>query len=562
MDGGAFSLFLSRGKPSALFPRLLECFGVFRLSVRAPFWITSPTIKQLLELPPERQRFSDRELKERFERLGSLSPEEGQRLAKRDRRFAQEWTALLRKLKEFEQVNGPLLSMEQAMRERILDWQRRGKSSEEIARLFGHEASLSQRLKGASPLFKALPSRLERGEWLPLKALHVQVYDPSSNDLIFPSNFTLFSDADFTGIRQAYLEWEKAIRDPGHLEKRQQREEELFTRLHHAYQSLAGQLFQQAHDKQLFYPTERQLSVETLYVSYPWILFLIALYGLSVGLFLFAGLFSWIRGLLSVAFLFHTAHLVARAYILWRPPVSNMAETVMYVPWVAIAMSLLVPSFRRQPLVLLAASLTCFLLLSLLEITHLNPSLEQVQAVLDSQLWLTIHVLLVVGSYGVFILGAILGHFYLLYFLKNRGETVLTARLGHLILQMLYVGTLLLTVGTILGGVWAAESWGRFWDWDPKESWAFISIALYLILIHAYRFHQIGFFGLAVGAVSGLLAISFTWYGVNYLLGTGLHSYGFGRGGEGYYFLFFGGESLFLLLTFLFSRYSRRLSTD
>jgi hypothetical protein len=98
-----------------------------------------------------------------------------------------------------------------------------------------------------------------------------------------------------------------------------------------------------------------------------------------------------------------------------------------------------------------------------------------------------------------------------------------------------------------LGGVWAAESWGRFWDWDPKESWAFISICLYLIWVHAYRFHRIASFGLAIGAVTGLLAISFTWYGVNYILGTGLHSYGFGSGGELYYYLFVGAESALLI---------------
>src|SRR5438128_6981056 len=105
----------------------------------------------------------------------------------------------------------------------------------------------------------------------------------------------------------------------------------------------------------------------------------------------------------------------------------------------------------------------------------------------------------------------------------HRTETLPMKRLSQVILQTLYGGTTLLITGTILGGIWAAESWGRFWDWDPKESWAFISSCFYLIWIHAYRFGRIGSFGLAIGAVGGLLAISFTWYGVNYILGTGLH---------------------------------------
>jgi ABC-type transport system involved in cytochrome c biogenesis permease subunit len=78
------------------------------------------------------------------------------------------------------------------------------------------------------------------------------------------------------------------------------------------------------------------------------------------------------------------------------------------------------------------------------------------------------------------------------------------------------MGVAMLIPGTILGGVWAAESWGRFWDWDPKESWAFISSCIYLMVIHAYRFHFIRNIGLAAGSIAGLLMISFTWYGVNY----------------------------------------------
>lgn len=134
--------------------------------------------------------------------------------------------------------------------------------------------------------------------------------------------------------------------------------------------------------------------------------------------------------------------------------------------------------------------------------------------------------------------------------------------LGQLILQTMYGGTILLVSGTILGGIWAAESWGRFWDWDPKESWAFISSCFYLIWIHAYRFHRIGSFGLAIGAVSGLLAISFTWYGVNYILGTGLHSYGFGSGGEIFYYSFLGIECLFLILMLIIHSNKKMLNIN
>ena len=112
---------------------------------------------------------------------------------------------------------------------------------------------------------------------------------------------------------------------------------------------------------------------------------------------------------------------------------------------------------------------------------------------------------------------------------------------------MLYLGTALLICGTILGGVWALQSWGRFWDWDPKESWAFISSGFYLIGINAYRFGLIRGRGLAVVAIVGLLLITFTLYGVNYILGSGLHSYGFGQGKHGLFYGYVMTELLFLL---------------
>jgi ABC-type transport system involved in cytochrome c biogenesis permease subunit len=166
-------------------------------------------------------------------------------------------------------------------------------------------------------------------------------------------------------------------------------------------------------------------------------------------------------------------------------------------------------------------------------------SLDIVQAVLDSHYWLLIHVLMVVGSYGVLFVAGVCGHIFLL-------QRTPSPLLEKTVLQTLYWGTALLICGTLLGGVWAAQSWGRFWDWDPKEAWAFISSALYLLWIHAYRFKKIAGRGLAIGSIVGLMAITFTWYGVNYILGSGLHSYGFGQGGERFYYLYLLVELLFL----------------
>jgi ABC-type transport system involved in cytochrome c biogenesis permease subunit len=189
---------------------------------------------------------------------------------------------------------------------------------------------------------------------------------------------------------------------------------------------------------------------------------------------------------------------------------------------------------RRLPL--FASILTAIALLIPLIISKLDSSLENVQAVLDSQYWLTIHVLMVVGSYGVLILSGILGHIYLTLLVKNKKEDSKTKFCATLVLQTMYLGVALLITGTILGGIWAAQSWGRFWDWDPKESWALITALIYLTIVHLYRFKKIANYGLCLGSIAGIMAVSFTWYGVNYILGTGLHTYGFGSGGEFWYY--------------------------
>lgn len=370
--------------------------------------------------------------------------------------------------------------------------------------------------------FKALPFKAKPGEWISLKAL-------KNPDL---KNFTPYSDSLFEQIRQTYLK-----RD---LEK-------LGNLLEEGYAQIAGTPYLKSRGKTLYYPTQFQLKSEVLLYSYPWLIVCITLYLASI-LFAFFSMDRTSLSFVILAFTLHTLLLALRCYILARPPVSNMFETVIYVPWVAVLGGVTLRFFSSERWLLPAASLVSVLLLIVLQITQLNSQLENVQAVLDSQYWLIIHVLMVVGSYGLFALAGVLGHFYLIGLCFDKKETAHLKSIAKLIIESMYLGTALLIPGTILGGVWAAQSWGRFWDWDPKESWAFISSCIYLMWIHAYRFGHIKNFGLAVGSVVGLTAISFTWYGVNYILGTGLHSYGFGSGGELYYYLYLGAELLFIAL--------------
>lgn len=368
--------------------------------------------------------------------------------------------------------------------------------------------------------FLVLPGRYVAGEWYALSALEA------------PANFTAYSDETFYKLQDIFRALKAQNASPS----------ELAHALRLAYTEIASTPILKGAQNVLHYPSLGQLKAESWYDSVPLVSLAVAAYlGAALCLlfrFHFLGL-----GCLVVAFALHSLALVLRCYILERPPVSNMFETIIYVPWVAVVTSIVLARIYRTIWPLIASSLLGVILLSLL--AYQNPSLENVQAVLNSQFWLVVHVLMIVASYGVLLLAGILGHIYLLLSLRKLDPE----RIATTLVQTIYLGTALLIIGTILGGVWAAQSWGRFWDWDPKESWACISACIYLIFIHLFRFRSIGLIGLSFGSIIGLGFITFTWYGVNYILGTGLHSYGFGTGKDIYYFLFLAAEASFLLFT-------------
>lgn len=174
-----------------------------------------------------------------------------------------------------------------------------------------------------------------------------------------------------------------------------------------------------------------------------------------------------------------------------------------------------------------------------------DESIKPLMPVLRSNLWLTVHVLTITASYGAGALAWGLGNLSLGYYLLGRYETPESQggtrrppkeceSLGSFIYKSMQVAVLLLAAGTILGGLWADVSWGRFWGWDAKEVWALVSLLIYLAVLHGRYAGWFGNFGLAVGSVLGATAIVMAWYGVNFWLGSGLHSYGQGDGGGVY----------------------------
>ncbi len=235
-------------------------------------------------------------------------------------------------------------------------------------------------------------------------------------------------------------------------------------------------------------------------------------------------------GVIIFLFILHTLGLIARWYISGHAPWSDAYESMIYVAWATMFFGL---AFGRKSTLTIAS--TAFVTSMILMIAHWNwmdPAIANLQPVLDSY-WLMIHVSVIVGSYGPFTLGMILGAvaLFLMIFTteKNKKKMDLNIKEITIITEMaLTVGLVMLTIGNFLGGQWANESWGRYWGWDPKETWALISIMVYAFVIHMRLVPGLRsrwFFNLM--AVVAFASIMMTYFGVNFYL-AGLHSYASG----------------------------------
>ena len=305
------------------------------------------------------------------------------------------------------------------------------------------------------------------------------------------------------------------------------------------------------------YGSERDIQIEVHYkhlqpFMWAWILFLFA--ALTLG-------FAWYMGnqkvyragwaLAILGFLLTTYGFGLRVYLTGRPPVSNMYETVVWVGWGAVLFSFIFEAMQRKYYILLAGMVvgTICLLTADSAPVVLDRSLQPLEPVLRSTLWLTIHVLVITISYAAFFLAWALGLIGLGMILKGDGvnsERVRSATLAAY--RAIQIGVVLLAGGIILGGVWADYSWGRFWGWDPKETWALIALLGYIALLHARLTGWLQNFGLLASSVVSTCLVIMAWYGVNFVLGAGLHSYGFGAGGVEY-------VTAFVLAQFIFVGY-------
>jgi cytochrome c-type biogenesis protein CcsB len=232
-------------------------------------------------------------------------------------------------------------------------------------------------------------------------------------------------------------------------------------------------------------------------------------------------------GLLILFFAAHTAGLAMRWYIAGHAPWSNGYESMVYIAWATVLAGFIFS--RKSAITLAATGIMAGIILFVAHLNWLDPQVTNLVPVLQSY-WLAIHVAMITASYGFLGLGALLGMITLILFiLKNpNNQTRLNLAIKELngINEMsLMIGLILLTVGNFLGGVWANESWGRYWGWDPKETWALVTILVYAVVIHLRMIKgAYNDYSFSVISLLAFTSVLMTYFGVNYYL-AGMHSY-------------------------------------
>lgn len=246
---------------------------------------------------------------------------------------------------------------------------------------------------------------------------------------------------------------------------------------------------------------------------------------------------KWINTIVKVLtfivlglFVFHTLGLISRWYISGNAPWSNAYESIIYVAWATMLFGIFFG--RKSALTLTATTFLTAIILTFAHQNWLDPAIANLQPVLNSW-WLLVHVSIIVASYGPFSLGMILGIFalFLMAFTneKNKEKMDLNIKEITVINEMaVTIGLIMLTIGNFLGGMWANESWGRYWGWDPKETWALISIMVYAFVLHMRLIPGLrGRYTFNLWSVLAYASIMMTYFGVNFYL-SGLHSYASG----------------------------------
>ncbi len=230
---------------------------------------------------------------------------------------------------------------------------------------------------------------------------------------------------------------------------------------------------------------------------------------------------------LLIGLAIHTAGLVVRMALEGRPPVTNLYSSAIFIGWAAICLSMLLELFYKNAIGTAVAAIIGFATLIIAH--HLSLSgdtLEMMRAVLDTNFWLATHVVIITLGYAATFLAGIIAIVYIVIRLSGNMREEIATPLRGMVYGIICFATLASFVGTVLGGIWADQSWGRFWGWDPKENGALLIVIWNAIILHARWGGLVKERGMMVMAVFGNIVTSWSWFGTN-MLGIGLHSYGF-----------------------------------
>jgi ABC-type transport system involved in cytochrome c biogenesis permease subunit len=229
-----------------------------------------------------------------------------------------------------------------------------------------------------------------------------------------------------------------------------------------------------------------------------------------------------------LAFVVHTSGLLFRMILQGRPPVTNLYSSAVFIGWGAVILGLILERFYKDGIGLAVASAMGFLSLIIAHNLSLDgDTMVMMEAVLDTNFWLATHVVVVTLGYASTFVAGFLA---IVYLTRGLFTATLSEATGKALTRMIYgiicFATLFSFVGTVLGGIWADQSWGRFWGWDPKENGALIIVLWNALILHARWGGMVRERGLVNMAIVGNIVTAWSWFGVN-MLEIGLHSYGF-----------------------------------
>ena len=298
----------------------------------------------------------------------------------------------------------------------------------------------------------------------------------------------------------------------------------------------------------------RKIPLELFYNKANFFLWAKLFYALAFAAFLLSFFLtrSWLRpvgfALIIAGLLPHLLAILLRIIIMARPPVSNLYETFIFVGMVSVITGTIIELANKRWVGICVASVCGLIFLTISgKFAAEGDTMQMLVAVLNSNFWLGTHVLSITTGYSGVCVAGIIGHFYILQCIRFPKDKAALESTYRNMIGALGFGLMMSFLGTTLGGIWADESWGRFWGWDPKENGALLIVLWCAIIFHAKVGRFIGPLGVAATSVLGIIVVMWAWFGVN-LLSIGLHSYGFTSGVAMGLLAYVIGEIVFLAL--------------